>query len=64
MSHAMTSLDVRFKYSGRAGAVLGVFFGDLLGLGVSAGNATWGTSFGICDGVVGICTSTVGVDCV
>ena len=60
----MTSLDERFRKSGRAGAVLGVFFGGLLGLGVSVGNTTWEISLGMWDGVVGTCTSTLGVDCV
>ena len=60
-SHAaITSLDVRFKNKGKA---LGVFFGDLLGLWVFAGNASWGTRFGMWDGVAGISTSTLGVDC-
>ena len=59
-SHAITSLDVRFKNKGKA---LGVFFGDLLGLWVSAGNASWGTRFGMWDGVARTSTSTLGVDC-
>ena len=56
----MTSLDVRFKNKGKA---LGVFFGDLLGLWVFAGNGSWGTRFGMWDGVAGTSTSALGVDC-
>lgn len=61
-SHAMTWLDDRFKNSGRDDKVPGGFFVDLLGLGVSAGSTTRGTSFGIWDGVAGTSTSTLGVD--
>lgn len=63
VSHAITSLDVRFKNSGRGGKVLGDFLGDLLGLRASAGNTTWGIGFGMWEGVAGTSTSTLGVDC-
>lgn len=64
VSHAITSLDVRFKNSGRGGKVLGVLLGDLLGLRASAGITTWGIGIGMWEGVAGTSTSTLGVDCI